>query len=100
MLTTIQQKKVMIKKHPVLIRYFFKKNWNKTKKTNPFCRLKSKGNGVMNYYLDIKIKADNLHQLINRLDYIATSIESNDSAINISNKIAKIKLIKKEVKND
>lgn len=54
----------------------------------------------MNYYLDLKLKAENLHQLINRLDYIATSIESNDSAINISNKIAKIKLIKKEIKND
>jgi hypothetical protein len=54
----------------------------------------------MNYYLDLKIKADNLHQLINRLDYIATSIESNDSAINISSKIAKIKLIKKETQND
>jgi hypothetical protein len=54
----------------------------------------------MSYYLDLKIKADNLHQLINRLDYIATSIEANDSAINISNKIAKIKLIKKDIKND
>jgi hypothetical protein len=40
MLTTIQQKKVMIKKHPVLIRYFFKKKLEQNEKNKPVLSLK------------------------------------------------------------
>jgi hypothetical protein len=40
MLTTIHPKKVMIKKHPVLIRYFFKKKLEQNKKNNPVLCLK------------------------------------------------------------